>query len=276
MRKIFAIVLAMTILLGLAACKDKNEYTDEDNKEMTLVVQRVGEDEIEEYPALYVGDLTVETIAMALSELTGLRFDITAMRNGPDGVTIDWSYDGTLFTGPSDEQNEGDFPFSNYDSLAWFMLDSMDLSIKRNLPFVEEVYYTMDGGNELILDLFDPMGFSLDTPYMGSALYFAHMDVRGDDEPIDPADVNWWGEYGSEKGMLHIVNYNGKSFRFALSSDDDTTIEGTAALDPDNPLFAEYMQLSFEFNLSDETIVCTGGDYGAFEATYVRTENAVG
>jgi hypothetical protein len=283
MKRLLAILAAAALLLGLTACKEKDKYTDENNKEMILVLSFAQEAGLKEYPVEYEdmeGDgYTVEEIAMGLSELTGLRFDISAMRNGPAGVTVDWSDDSALLTGPPEEQNE-DFHFYDYDSLAWFMLDSMELSIKRNLPFVEEVYYTMDGGEELFLYLDDPMGFSLDTPYMGSAFYFAHTDLRGDDDPVDPADVNWWGEYGSEKGMLHILNYNdngmGWSFRFTLSSDTDETIEGVAALDPENPLFAEYMQLTFEFNLSDETIVCTGGDYGAYEATYVRTENAVG
>ena len=279
MKRLLVILVAVTLLLGLAACKEKDKYTDEGNKEMILVLSFAQEAGLKEYPIEYEdieGDgYTVEEIAIGLSELTGLRFDISVMRNGPAGVTVDWSGNSALLIGPPEEQNE-DFHFYDYDSLAWFMLDSMELSVKRNLPFVEEVYYTMDGGEELFLYLDDPMGFTLDTPYMGSAFYFAHEDVRGDDEPVDPANVHWAGEYGSEKGMLHIVNYNGKSFRFTLSSDDDTTIEGTAALDPENPLFAEYMQLSFHFNLSDETIVCTGGDYGAYEATYIRTENAVG
>jgi len=275
MKKLWAILIAAMLLPGLAACKDK-KYTDEDNKEMTLVVQRVGE-EPEEYPALYVDDLTVEAIAMCLSELTGLRFDVTTIANDYGFLTVDWSADGSLFTGPSGEQNEGDFPFGNFESLAWFMLDSLDLSIKRNLPDLGDIYYAMDGGRDLVLDLMsDPVTIPPNTPYMGSAFYFAHQGVRGGDVIPDPADVNWWGEYGSEKGMLNIVNYNGKSFRFTLTSEYDTTIEGTAAVDPDNPLFAEYMQLSFHFNLSDETIVCTGGDYGAFEATYIRTGNAVG
>jgi len=281
MKKFLAILIAAALLPGLAACKDGGKvYTDEDNKEMTLVVSFVGEDETKEYPALYVGDLTVETIAMGLSELTGLHFDVTARANDQGGLTVDWSYDSSLFTGPSEEQNEGDFPFSNYDSLAWFMLDSLDLSIKRNLPDPGDIYYSMDGGNALVLDLFDPLMIPPDEPYMGSDYQLANWnwDGRGDIDggPPDPADVNWWGEYGSEKGLLNIGNYNGRAFRFTLTSEYDTTIEGTAALDPENPLDAEYMQLSFHFNLSDETIVCTGGDYGAFEATYIRTENAAG
>jgi len=86
------------------------------------------------------------------------------------------------------------------------------------------------------------------------------------------AHVDWAGEYGSEKGVLHIVDYDGRSFRFTLRSDTDMTIEGTAAIDPDNPLFAQYMQLSFRFNPGDDAVACTGGDYGAYEATYVRAD----
>lgn len=99
-------------------------------------------------------------------------------------------------------------------------------------------------------------------------------------KPIDPSDVSWWGEYeckdapGAADYTLYIVNYNDKglgwSFHFVLSGDTGETLEGVAAVNPENPLFAEYMQLSFEFNLEDETIYCSGGDYGAYEGTYVR------
>jgi hypothetical protein len=173
MRKIFAVILAMTMLLGLAACKEK-EYTDEDNKEMTLVIQRVGE-EAKEYPALYVGDLTVEAIAMCLSELTGLRFDITTVANDHGYLTVDWSADGTLFTGPSEEQNEGDFPFGNYESLAWFMLDSLNLSVKLNLPDLGDIYYSMDGGKALVLaQMLDPVTIFPDAPYISSEHQLTH------------------------------------------------------------------------------------------------------
>ena len=98
---------------------------------------------------------------------------------------------------------------------------------------------------------------------------------------IDPADAHWDGEYHG-KGFseaveysLSIINYNGASFRFILTDEFKNTEEGTAALDPDNPLFAEYMQYSFNFNISDGTIVVSGGDYGAFDATYIRAESNI-
>jgi len=277
MKKLLAFLLAATLLLGFAAC-GKEEPIPEQANGILVADFSAGypEPNRQEYDWVYTGDLTVENIAMGLSELTGMRFDVTAQMEGSK-ATVDWGVDSALLSEESENQSE-EFRFFDYDSQVWFLLDSLYQSILKNLPGLEEIYYTMDGGKELALEnLWYPKSFALDTPYMGSAFYLAHAGGRGDDEePIDPADVHWVGEYGSEKGMLHIVNYDGKSFRFTLTSETDATIEGTAALDPENPLDAEYMQLSFRFNLSDETIDCTGGDYGAFEATYIRIENAVG
>jgi len=275
MKKLLAILLTAMLLLGLAACKD-DTYTDEDNKEMILVVQFVGEDETKEYPSLYVGELTVEAIAMGLSELTGLRFDVTTLRNDGGSLTVDWSYDSTLFTGPSEEQNEGDFPFGNYDSLVWFMLDSLDLSVKRNLPDIKDIYYTVDGGNALVLDLFDPLTIPPDAPYMGSEWHLAHWDGIGDiidEDPVDPDDVNWEGEYGSENGMLYIADYDGKSFRFTFD-DDGVTREGTAALDPETAILASAEKYEFRSNLEQGTISVWFD--GGLAVDYVRTEDAVG
>ena len=269
MKKLLAILLAAMLLLGLAACKDK-EYTDEDNKEMTLVVQRVGE-EPKEYPSLYVGDLTVEAIAMGLSELTGLRFGVTAVANDYGAVTVDWSADGTLFTGPSEEQNEGDFPFSNYESLAWFMLDSLNLSVARSLSDLGDLYYSMDGGKTLVLDTMpDPLTIPLDEPYLGSDYFLAQMGGGG--EPVDPADVNWWGAYGEDGWTLNIDNYDGKSFHFTLDNGSYTD-EGVAALDPENPQSAEYIPYSFYYNRDDESVDIIGGN---FRGTYPRITDAVG
>ena len=276
MKTILAILLAAALLLGFAAC-GREEIPDQANGILVADFSAGNpEPNRQEHDWVYTGDLTVENIAMGLSELTGMRFDVSAQMEGSK-ATIDWSPESALLSDAPIGQN-GEYRFFDYDSLVWFLLDSLHLTILKNLPDIREVYYTMDGGKELALEnLWYPKSFTLDTPYMGSAFYLAHAGGRGDDEePVDPADVRWAGEYGSEKGMLHIVNYDGASFRFTLTSENDTPIEGAAALDPENPLFAEYMQLSFYFNLSDETINCAGGDYGAFEATYIRTENAVG
>lgn len=97
--------------------------------------------------------------------------------------------------------------------------------------------------------------------------------------PIDPADVNWWGEYSCDGvGLLNIVNYNDKglgwSFRFVLQN-GGIIEEGVAAVYPEDPTRAEFLPFEFRFNMDGdadrETIVVTGG---GFAGTYARTEDA--
>jgi len=76
--------------------------------------------------------------------------------------------------------------------------------------------------------------------------------------------------------LLNIVNYDNKgmgwSFRFTLDNVNDRE-EGVAAVDPDDPREANYAQFDFRFNMADETITVTGGDFGG---AYVRADDAVG
>jgi len=241
-----------------------------------------GEEGRKEYPVEYEdyeGDgYSVWELAMGLSELTGLGFTLSDVTEGKGGMVVTWSPEGSLFGLGEREQNE-EFLFFDYDSMAWFMLDSLSETIRKNIPAMREkdIFYAMESGEALVLEnLSPPMDFTLDTPYMGSAFYFAHQGERGDDDVIpDPSDVNWWGEYGSEAGLLNIVNYNdrgmGWSFRFVLTGDFDE--EDVAAVDPDDPRLANFAQYDFLFNMDDETILLT---VGSVEMLYMRTDDAVG
>ncbi|MCL2106945.1 MAG: hypothetical protein FWH26_07830 [Oscillospiraceae bacterium] len=254
---------------------------------MTLVTDFGGEDGRKEYPVEYddyEGDgYSVWEMAMGLSELTGLDFTLLEVSPvGGAGFIITWSPESSLFGMGDREQNE-EFQFFDYDSMAWFMLDSLWQTIRKNIPAAteEDIFYAMEGGKALVLEnLSPPMDFTLETPYMGSAFYFAHQDGRGDiiddinPADIDPADVHWAGEYGSEIGKLNIVNYNGRSFRFTLDNVNDRE-EGVAALDPENPLEASYARFNFHFNMSDESVVVLDED-DIFYGTYISTANAVG
>ena len=254
---------------------------------MTLVTDFGGEDGRKEYPVEYddyEGDgYSVWEMAMGLSELTGLDFTLLEVSPvGGAGFIITWSPESSLFGMGDREQNE-EFQFFDYDSMAWFILDSLWQTIRKNIPAAteEDIFYAMEGGKALVLEnLSPPMDFTLETPYMGRAFYFAHQDGRGDiiddinPADIDPADVHWAGEYGSEIGKLNIVNYNGRSFRFTLDNVNDRK-EGVAALDPENPLEASYARFNFHFNMSDESVVVLDED-DIFYGTYISTANAVG
>jgi hypothetical protein len=64
--------------------------------------------------------------------------------------------------------------------MRWFMMDSLWQTFAEN--FASDVYYTMDGGKELVIEDLSPVNtFSSDSPYMGSTFYFVHAGGRGED-----------------------------------------------------------------------------------------------
>lgn len=141
-----------------------------------------GADNVKEYPIEYTGaKKTAEELANELSELTGLDFNITASKTD-DGWSVDWAADSTLIAGLDNREQKEEFFFFDCDSLNWFMMDSLWQTLTKNLN-AENIYYTMDGGKELTFkELYAVNAFPSDIPYMGSEFYFAHTDVRGDDE----------------------------------------------------------------------------------------------
>ena len=137
-------------------------------------------DDVKEYPITYTGaQKTAEELAHELSELTGLDFTITASK-ADDGLIVDWAADSTLVAGLDNREQKEEFFFFDVDSLSWFMMDSLWRTLTENLD-AENIYYTMDGGRELVLEKISSINeFPSDIPYMGSGFYSAHADVRGD------------------------------------------------------------------------------------------------
>lgn len=125
------------------------------------------------------GAVTPQLLVQELSDYTGLNFAV-AIDEAPDGLIVDWAADSTLLTGIVMEEKE-DFPFYDVDTTSWFMLDSLWETLTKNLS-LENVYYTMQGGEPLRLDaVTDAPVLDATSPYMGSAFYFAHSDLKGDD-----------------------------------------------------------------------------------------------
>ncbi len=148
--------------------------------------------DVREYPLTYSGaPKTAEELAHALSELTGLDFFITAAETD-DGWIVDWAADSALVAGGNNREQKEEFFFFDCDSLSWFMMDSLWRTLTENLD-AENIYYTMDGGRELVLEKMSP-AFELpsDIPYMGSAFYSAHDDVRGDEEDLYARTKGLW------------------------------------------------------------------------------------
>jgi len=203
MKRALAILIAAMLLAGLGACGGKGKEDEtapipgEGSGTLTLVADYSCGSEIpnrQEYPYSYAGPENdgpgVTDMAQGLSELTGLDFTLLEVTTaGSTGMLIVWSPESSLFT-IGERGLEEEFAFFNYDSLAWFMLDSLYQTILKNIPAMAErdIFYAMENGEGLVLkNLSPPMDFTLETPYMGSAFYFNHMGGRGDpieDEPV--------------------------------------------------------------------------------------------
>lgn len=138
---------------------------------------------VKEHSYEYSGELTAETLAEGLSQLTGLDFTITAS-NQDDGIAIDWANKSTLIANLDDRVQKEEFFLYDCDSMRWFMMDSLWMTLTANLG-VDNVYYTMNGGQDLVFEeLYPVKDFPADIPYVGCAFYFSHVDVKGD-ETID-------------------------------------------------------------------------------------------
>lgn len=178
------LIMAMFICLleacGSSSASSKSAETAESTQTDILYAVFSAED-VKEYPIESIGaKKTAEKLAQELTELTGLDFIITASKTD-DSWIVDWAADSTLIAGLDDREQKEEFHFFDQDSLRWFMMDSLWRTLTENLN-VENIYYTMDGGKELVFEELYPVNeFSSDIPYMGSEFYFAHADVRGDD-----------------------------------------------------------------------------------------------
>ena len=167
---------------GESKSSKSSQSSAESTRTDTLYAVFSGND-VREYPIEYTGEKkTAKELADELTKLTGLDFTITASETS-DGLIIDWDADSSLFTGPKGEQKK-DFFFYDYDTMCWFMMNTICKTMTENFD-VENIYYTMDGGKELSLQKLSPsMTFPSDIPYMGSDFYLAHTDLKGDDDEI--------------------------------------------------------------------------------------------
>ena len=119
-------------------------------------------------------DLTVEFLAGELANWSGLDFKINVSAS-ESAVTVDWAAGSDLFSKGGCTLKGGQ-SLSSAEMKAWFMLDSLWYTIKENFNEID-VYYTMDGGKELIIPAIEyPEVFSREIPYMGSDFYYAHQN----------------------------------------------------------------------------------------------------
>ena len=177
------LTLAMLICL-LAACGStpppddasssskpaESSQSVSESKQTDILYAVFSDEDVKEYPIEYTGaPKTAEELAKELTNLTGLDFTITASP-ASDGWIVDWTENSTLLSGLDREQKD-EFFFFDYDTMGWFMMDSLCRTLTENLD-AEKIYYTMNGGQELVLEKMSPPAtIPSDTPYMGSEYY---------------------------------------------------------------------------------------------------------
>lgn len=200
MKKIIWIVmLSLCVLLVGCGNNGENSKNDPDGKanlgQKTAVLctnMTTGSDspEIKEHKWEYSGTLTAEVLAEGLSQLTGLDY-LISVSEAKDGISIDWADKSTLIANLDNREQKEEFHFFEANSMRWFMMDSLWLTLTKNLQ-VENVYYTMKGGQDLVFEeQFSPINeFPSDLPYMGSAFFFNHMDGSGRGDLIDEDPIS--------------------------------------------------------------------------------------
>lgn len=217
--------------------------SDSVNSQTAVLYTQYGDSEFKTYETEYYGELTPELLADSLSDLTGLDFFV-GFTEDDNTLYADWRLDSTLVANLDNREQKEEFFFFDADSMRWFMMDSLWMTLKENLG-VEDIYYTMDGGQELEFEyLYATDIIPSDFPYPGYMFFKAHMDNKGESEEeymSDPgeSDTNeWWGEYINEElgFSVGITNFDGTSFWFEiyLLRDGSEVLSGTAAITEDD------------------------------------------
>lgn len=199
----------------------------EESAQTDILYAVFGADNVKEYPIEYTGaQKTAEELAQELSKLTGLNFNITASKTD-DGWVVDWAADSSLIAGLDNREQKEEFFFFDCNSLNWFMMDSLWQTLTTNLN-AENIYYTMDGGKELTFEELYPVNeFPSDIPYMGSEFYFAHSDVRGDDENYYACTKGLWRLDGAaDAASIEMDGLGGFAMYYA-----DGAVEATGYLE---------------------------------------------
>ena len=212
MRKRMTGLLAAAMFLFLAACDGEQVPPQEESggKEITHVADfSSGSEQAEELDLIRretrtVEDATPQALAQALSEWSGLDFTLNSAAVEEGAVTVDWAANSTLVSGLDDREQKDEFHFYDIDSLRWFMMDSLYSTLTANLGEIE-VYYTMDGGQDLAFDELYPVNvFPSDIPYLGSPFYFAHADVQGETDGADFSRTEGTWLLDGEEGTASI------------------------------------------------------------------------
>ncbi len=132
-------------------------------------------DSFKEYP--FSGEKTPDNLVAAIAELTGWNLALAdSVTDGKGGMTVCFTKDCSIFTGPPAQQKDEFFAYDNIN-LARMILDSIQKTLQENYvdrelggdPSNLDIYFcVMDNSN--ITDIAIPeegMSVPMDAPYQG-------------------------------------------------------------------------------------------------------------
>ncbi len=160
--------------------------------------------------------VTAFSLAEELSKWSGLRFSLQSVRATKNSITIDWATDASLFSSLPQIAQKEHFTFHSLDALRWFMLDSLAHTLRKNLS-IEEVYYTMHGGQELMLPQLQPQNtFPLLEPYVHSPYYTAKafMEKNKDNAKLLQQTKGIWRKNGVHNSPYIVMDGKGAFIKY--------------------------------------------------------------
>lgn len=182
-KSIFRVAFIVALITSFVACSKAEEGTlAPEIHDLTLIADssfgsiNPKRDSIKHKVIEMESQPTLEELAKALTQWTGLNFSINKYSIDKDIIYVDWSKDSTLVAGIDNPVSSQEFNFIDTVSLNWFMMDSLAKSIKKNFP-IKTIYYSQDGGKPLTFDDGQGIGLMLlpiDQPYDRSGLLVIH------------------------------------------------------------------------------------------------------
>lgn len=166
------VILVVCIFASVPACETPSQTGDTGSAEQdeasggksATLITVLSRQSPQSHSMPYDGELTYEKLAQGLSKLTGLGFDVAFRQNGDD-VYVAWLSTSTLLhDDPTLEQKDA-FRVYDYDSMIWFLLDSLYQTLMANFD-IENVYYSAEDGQPLYFEnMTPPRDIPVDTPY---------------------------------------------------------------------------------------------------------------
>ena len=126
------------------------EASSQNQKEETYVYIGTYSTELKKYAVDISGDVTPDKLIAAIADLTGWNLTLSdTVTSGKGGMSVSFSHECALVTGPPMEQKDEFHVYDNYN-LANMILDSIQETLQRNFvmepgdPSNLDIWYSME------------------------------------------------------------------------------------------------------------------------------------